>query len=167
MRRDIKFCRHQSGPKQLIISDNWTGVSRLRTLRFWNMEWSRPSISPTPHSNRNREMGRLIASGSPDVGVRHDGLGEKPSGDQEVSCKFEGSAEAGEALSILTMLDTIILWNASLSDDEKIQQSVSGALPRTAASFEVSNKSWVADSHSAKSAGRNAVLLKIGFDFLQ
>jgi hypothetical protein len=48
-----------------------------------------------------------------------------------------------------------------------VQQTVSGALPRTPASLEVSNKSWVADSHSAKGAGRDAALLKIELDLLQ
>jgi hypothetical protein len=65
------------------------------------------------------------------------------------------------------MLDATILWDASFSDDEKIHQSVGGALPRTAASLEVSNKSRVADSHSAKSAGRDPALFKIDLDLLQ
>jgi hypothetical protein len=65
------------------------------------------------------------------------------------------------------MLDGTILWNASLSDDEKIHQSVSGALPRTAASLEVRNKSRVSNSHSAKGAGRDPALLKIDLNLLQ
>jgi hypothetical protein len=65
------------------------------------------------------------------------------------------------------MLDARILWDASFSDDEKIHQSVGSALPRTATSLEVSDKSRVADSHSAKGAGRDPALLKIGLDLLQ
>jgi hypothetical protein len=47
------------------------------------------------------------------------------------------------------------------------KQSVSGALPRTAASLEVRNKPWVADSHPAKGAGRDPALFKIGLNLLQ
>lgn len=65
------------------------------------------------------------------------------------------------------MLDARILWDASLSDDEKIHQSVGGALPRTAASLKVSNKSWVTNSHSAKGAGRDPAQLKIDLYLLQ
>jgi hypothetical protein len=65
------------------------------------------------------------------------------------------------------MLDATILWDASLSEDEIIQQSVSGALPRTAASLEVSDKSRVTNGQSTKGAGRDPALLKIGLDLLQ
>jgi len=64
------------------------------------------------------------------------------------------------------MPDATVLWDAPLSDDEIIQQSVGGALPRTAASLEVSDKSWVADSHSTKGAGRDPALLKIDLNLL-
>jgi hypothetical protein len=48
-----------------------------------------------------------------------------------------------------------------------MHQSVLRSLPRTAASLEVSDKSRVADSHSAKGAGRNPAQLKIDLYLLQ
>jgi len=48
-----------------------------------------------------------------------------------------------------------------------MHQSVLRSLPGAPASLEVSNKSRVADSHSAKGAGRHPTLLKIGLNLLQ